>query len=331
MENCLKRIVVRYKELIKYYENMEENSHSVLTQLNKPETLVYLKLLVIFIGKINELIYDMQEFCTQVSNFSNKIIELFNFFINHVLKEEHRSMTFKEKVKLIEYNEKLDIVTINDKFTKSSIEFEVYLEFVYGKNIDIISICNDKVRTELTEKFKDFIARACWKMGDTLPYCDTFLEDASALVPTDFEYAKWLRIGKRFERVMIGKYHNFTQEVDSYEKKLDTIKNLYLSILKKPQNQGVVELYQNEDMKLNYPILSNLAGTVLALPHSSVEVERLFSQLKLIKSERRCNLSEVTLESLLLLKTTDVSIVEDAKIYQSIVDKQISMRASWQS
>jgi hypothetical protein len=183
------------------------------------------------------------------------------------------------------------------------------------------------VRTELTEKFKDFIARACWKMGDTLPYCDTFLEDASALVPTDFEYAKWLRIGKRFERVMIGKYHNFTQEVDSYEKKLDTIKNLYLSILKKPQNQGVVELYQNEDMKLNYPILSNLAGTVLALPHSSVEVERLFSQLKLIKSERRCNLSEVTLESLLLLKTTDVSIVEDAKIYQSIVDKQISMRA----
>ena len=57
-----------------------------------------------------------------------------------------------------------------------------------------------------------------------------------------------------------------------------------------------------------YKILSNLAGLVLALPHSSVEIERLFSQVKLIKTDKRVNLKEENLESLVLLKTSSIDI-----------------------
>jgi len=327
MENSLKQIVVRYNQLIKYYEELPEDYYGVLGHLNKPETLPYLKLLRIFVGKINELLYDMQQFCSHVINFSDKIAELFNFFLNHVLKDEFRTMAIKDKIQLLTYNRELDAVTLSEGYAKTSVEFEVYLDFVYGKNVALNSINDDKTRTELAENFRTFIIRACWKMVDTLPYGDSFLEDASCLVPTNYEYSKWLRIAKRFERILIDKYHNFTQELDKYEKTQNSIRDLYSNILKKDENQGTVGLYMNQEMRSVYPILSHLAGTILALPHTSVEVERLFSQLKLIKSERRCNLSQTTLESLLMLKTSDINLVEDQKVYESIVSNQIAMHS----
>jgi hypothetical protein len=75
-----------------------------------------------------------------------------------------------------------------------------------------------------------------------------------------------------------------------------------------------------------YPTLSHLAGTVIALPHSSVNIERLFSQVKLVKNEKRSALSEKTLEALLLMKDTDQKWTIGDQ-YVNLVKQQDEMRA----
>ena len=69
----------------------------------------------------------------------------------------------------------------------------------------------------------------------------------------------------------------------------------------------------------------NLAGTILALRHSSADIERLFSLLKLIKSVKRLNLTEDKLESLLLLKLSDLNI-QEPQYRNKISNKQSKMK-----
>lgn len=49
-------------------------------------------------------------------------------------------------------------------------------------------------------------------------------------------------------------------------------------------------------------MLSSLAHLILALPHSSAEIERVFSQMSLVKSEKRNRLGEKNLETMLQMK-----------------------------
>lgn len=57
----------------------------------------------------------------------------------------------------------------------------------------------------------------------------------------------------------------------------------------------------NGDQK--YPNLSKVVGCALALPHSNAAVERIFSQLRLIKSDMRNSMKSTSLVSLLHVKT----------------------------
>jgi len=158
LENAVKRILKRYSKLQQYFEN---NDNEISQQLEQPETLVYFKLLGIFLSKINELLYSIQEFGPQITNISERIVDLFNFFINHVLQEEYRVLPIQKKMELLSYAQELDAVSINEKFTKNSIEFEVYLGYVYEQTIHLSSIKNDKTRANLSDNFKSFIVRAC--------------------------------------------------------------------------------------------------------------------------------------------------------------------------
>ena len=63
--------------------------------------------------------------------------------------------------------------------------------------------------------------------------------------------------------------------------------------------------------------MAKLALALLSLPHSGASVERTFSQLKLIKNERRTSLNNDTLQSLLITKVNNIEI-DDKKIKSQI-------------
>jgi len=67
-----------------------------------------------------------------------------------------------------------------------------------------------------------------------------------------------------------------------------------------PLNQDILHFFQN--VKLKSPHLSALAQVVLATPATQVSVERAFSALHFILSERRSSLSSQNINSLLVVK-----------------------------
>ena len=69
----------------------------------------------------------------------------------------------------------------------------------------------------------------------------------------------------------------------------------------------------------SYPFLTLLARTLLSFPHSTAEVERCFSQLKLTKSERRTNMKSETLEALLLAKYNPPNLENEETFEKAIL------------
>ena len=64
-------------------------------------------------------------------------------------------------------------------------------------------------------------------------------------------------------------------------------------------------------------MIVKLGRSLLALPHSSATIERAFSQLKLIKNEKRGNLSNDTLESLMIAKINKINL-KDSNVLEDM-------------
>ena len=64
---------------------------------------------------------------------------------------------------------------------------------------------------------------------------------------------------------------------------------------------GAVSNMSNPDGK-RFPIISKLTQALLSLPHSNAVVERIFSQVTLIKTQKRNSLRTSTMDALLMVK-----------------------------
>jgi len=78
-----------------------------------------------------------------------------------------------------------------------------------------------------------------------------------------------------------------------------------------------ISFYQQSELESKYPLLIKLARALLSLPYSSASVERAFSQLKLIKDDKRSTLANDTLESLLTAKINDYDF-DDNNLLQNL-------------
>lgn len=84
----------------------------------------------------------------------------------------------------------------------------------------------------------------------------------------------------------------------------------------------VVFSEENQGGKKVYPNLTNVVATALSLPFSNAAVERVFSQLKLIKGDHRATLKQ---ESLLALLSTKYSFLKKGKRQAVMMDPSNEM------
>lgn len=88
---------------------------------------------------------------------------------------------------------------------------------------------------------------------------------------------------------------------------IEELSNLFIEIENFEHNHPRIAIHKNlldffESKKYKLPALFELAMTVLGVPATQVSVERAFSSLNFILSDKRYNLSPKTLESLLLVR-----------------------------
>ena len=86
------------------------------------------------------------------------------------------------------------------------------------------------------------------------------------------------------------------------------IKKARNKFLTNNENFDAINFYWQKIMQDNYPSIINLAQALILLSHWFAAIERAFSQLKLIKTEKKNNLANDTLESLMIAKINKINL-----------------------
>ena len=129
------------------------------------------------------------------------------------------------------------------------------------------------------------------------------MQKISCLSPLKSNQQDWLEIIRQFPNVIsTHEFHIIYDEITSWHRKLKDIQNIFMNSLNSNKTQDLIEFYKNSQLANEFPLIFKFSRALLSLPHSSAEVERIFSQLKLIKNDKRNKLAPTNLETILTLK-----------------------------
>ena len=126
--------------------------------------------------------------------------------------------------------------------------------------------------------------------------------------------------------VFLKEYHKLYSECEIWESNIEELKIRCESF-----EEDLLKLYSSKDIVDRYSFLSKLSKNLLAIPHTSSEVERTFSQLKLIKTSSRSCLTTTNLEALLIINTTDMKYIDKKKVVNKDTKTKASKKSRYQS
>ena len=258
------------------------------------EQELYLKLLSCLLGKLNYYNKFFQEDGLSIEVILKIIKESMTIIAELIfnLKEipvsvEEREKRFKEIIEM-PCDEKelkkylLDSISFKKKFFKEHPQFKTLLE-------QEPSLANKLLDTA----FK-FLKTAFQKIQKALPFKDQELFDADAVFLKDFVPEKWERLKFRFKNIIKP------DQYDLFEEEMKRVRFNFLDLQAEAKNSNILEVWRRHQSK--YPIIVNLVRSMMVIPSSSCNIERVFSVCADIKTLKRNNLTVGALEACLLVK-----------------------------
>ena len=117
MEQCVKRLIERKKELIQFLREYDEKKSektrlSIINRLEDSEIIVFLEFLSLFLELINTLNIYFQQKDSCISEILPKTTEFLIIMTNLVIQPEYRKCSLEEKLDKIKYNRDLKFVLI---------------------------------------------------------------------------------------------------------------------------------------------------------------------------------------------------------------------------
>jgi len=139
----------------------------------------------------------------------------------------------------------------------------------------------------------EFLKASVIKMREILPYDDRELFDSTAIFLADFSLEKWHRLKVRFGNII-------EDQNSIFEDELKRIKFNFFDLQLEMRNCPILEVWSRHKSK--YPLIFNLARSLMVTPYSSCPLERVFSKCTDIKTLKRNRLRIQSLEACLLIK-----------------------------
>ena len=193
---------------------------------------------------------------------------------------------------------------------------------VYG-NVIMLKDLSNKESTKICEVFQNFIKVALIHLKQLLPFDDIVIQKIAAFDPDcGTSHTELLELGEHFTNIISPEnYHEFYEEVFSWKLDIDNnkLKEIKKNYIDAEKDFDAINFYKDKAIERSFPLITKLGRALLSLPHSSASIERAFSQLKLIKNERRTNLSNECLESLLIAKINNIDL-QDSNVVNSLYD-----------
>jgi len=185
-----------------------------------------------------------------------------------------------------------------------------YLKFISLKSVskqDGISICKN---------FSCFIIEVLKGLKFYLPFSDLVLNNISTLDPVASSTKKWIELVNRFPNIISEtNLPDFHVELATWSQDKDLKERRNEFLIKRTDENNmevkvfdIVTFYRLDNLYRKYPLIFKLSRAILALPHSNAPIERAFSQLKIIKDDKRNSLSNETLQALLISKINKLDL-----------------------
>jgi len=313
LEAAIKRILELWDPLKVYFEEASVNDLHKL--MEDPSLKIYLEFLSVFLGRINALNRYFQKEVSEILEAKNHLFKAYVNMASHI---------FNLTVNADEPMKPLDATTIfnlnlSQKLTNYLMtphEVNKHFQEVFG-NVIHLNVVDEHERLVICKKFQDFILQILKEFKYYLPFDDKVLSKISCLDPDNFSNQDWLDLAHLFPNIIKPEeFHLFFDEVSSWAldiEKLKLQKNNFLD----ESRFDVVSFFSNLQIIRTFPLMSKLAKAILSLPLSSASVERVFSQFKLIKNERRNCLNNDTAQSLLIAKVNNIEM-SDKKVLSEI-------------
>jgi len=327
LRDCLKRILDIWSSLGLYFEAYgTKKEKGYFDEKNE----AYLRVLYILIDQLSNYNVFFQQENIYFDEILEKIQESFVLFYNMVAKKDEKELDFGAVYNLpFESLKDKDLVKGSYQVFEPEIESrKLNFKDDYIVQYDLIKVLfsklNEKDKDEIVETSIKFIFLVLKYMKKKLPFEDPTWSDIKMIFLTEFNKIKWTNLKNNFSNVLstIELKENFIHELSRLEYNFKKIQ--YQILMTKP---SPLTLWNS--LKKDYPIIYQLSKALLVLPRSSVNVERIFSNLKHIHNPSRNRLTLENLEACLLAYQhyRDSKMPIDFELFKKDVDSSESSNA----
>lgn len=276
----------------------------ILEKLKTPENKLYLDFLAYVLPLFNTLNILMQSEKPQIHKLYKEVTNILKTFLDCFIKPD----VLKKNIYEIDYNNPRNFLDINDMY--------------FGAAINA-SHDNKSILNAVKIKCLDFYIEAVKQVLLRFPVKDSIVEKFQYFDP---EHVKAKPINSisdltsHFPNIVnpneIQDLDNEWRMLRSYP--LNDFDNDILLFWKK------IALVKIGDDSLKFPGLVRFVFQILCLPHSSAAVERIFSQINLIKTQLRNKLKVKTIEGILYTK----SLLRDKNCYDFFITNNMIKKLS---
>ena len=290
--HCVTRTLEEYKALCEFYKKYEELNSFTNKQLANPFTYPKLQYFNFFLKKFNKLSEDFQSQETLSYHLVTKIEDFYMTFARMILKSDYKSMTYSQitNIDLVK-NEEVEKYFLSPlefiaDIKKERLKFEVEWSLIPEKNDDLI-------QNGIADQWHELVLEILHKIQVYMSERDEIVEDLRCLDLCSYNRNSWVNLISRFDNLYSkDDYPTLIEELNKME-----TKDLFLYSFE----QNAIKRWQKFESDSHCHGLCRIAITLLTIPSSSASVERVFSQLKLVKNDRRANLQNDTLQGCLLI------------------------------
>lgn len=287
LESVVNRLLELFEPLKIYFGfavniDLIDTAKDILNNLNGIHQLYFyfLKYILRLINNVNKL---FQSESVQIQNVYSELSRLLKTVLTNFVKEE--------------YVDNFEIQSFNNEDIFLSKD-EVYLGIDVKENQSSLNIeySQYNIFVECCVQFYIELVSQILKRFD---FSDKLLEGLNAIEPTvalNKKNDSILQLAKLFPNLLNGKEY---QELDNEVRELRNMKFSELETLAFWKNVSNLKRANNARA---FPILTQFVSSLMALPHSSANVERIFNIVNLNKTKTRNALDSSTLQGILFSK-----------------------------
>ncbi|XP_047523967.1 uncharacterized protein LOC125062236 [Pieris napi] len=310
---AISRILEQYQALKLFFINASLNDDiatatNILNKLNDPLTLLFLQFLDFVLPIFNKLNREMQSESARIHMLYSQVCVSLRTLFDCFLKKDYLE---KNNLENIDYKNPHNFLAIGDVY--------------YGANAINTLLTDKRLTAEQIHLFQtrciQFFIEASDQIIQRFPIKNNPLKDLGALSPENVkkgELPSIVPLCRQFPNLMDT---NNYQCIDTEWRLLRNMKEIALFSDKTEEFWASVNNMKYGDGTLIFKNICSFVFKILSLPHSSANVERIFSSINLMKTKTRNKLSTESIVG--LLHTKRVVTEEDQTCFNFDIEKKM--------